>query len=216
MNYPVPPVAEAPCLATSGMTFGSLTSQYKITNEVVATWSRILQHCPNSSLLLKNKHLKLRATQQFVHNLFATHGVAPERILFEGPEDHYEFLKVYDRIDIALDPFPYNGGTTTTEAIWQGVPVLTFHGDRWASRTSASILRAGGLEEFVARDLEDYVALAVRWGSSAGGRERLGELRRTMRARLSASAVCDTARFARNMEQIYATCWRRRAEQQTR
>jgi protein O-GlcNAc transferase len=215
VNYPVPPVTEAPCLTASGMAFGSLTSQYKITNEVVAAWSRILRQCPDSSLLLKNKQLKLESARQFVRGLFAKHAIAPDRILLEGPEEHYEFLKAYQRIDIALDTFPYNGGTTTTEAIWQGVPVLGFHGDRWASRTSASILRAGGLEEFVARDLEEYVDLAVRWGSSTGGRVRLGELRRTMRARLSASAVCDTARFAREMEHIYVTCWSQRAARST-
>ena len=90
--------------------------------------------------------------------------------------------------------------------------MIAFHGDRWASRTSASILRAGGLEEFVARDLDDYIALAARWGSSSDTRERLGELRRTMRAKLSASSVCDTLRFARDMEHIYQTCWNRAAE----
>jgi predicted O-linked N-acetylglucosamine transferase (SPINDLY family) len=211
VNYQVPPVADPPCLTKSGITFGSLTSQYKITNEVVAAWSRILQQSPNSSLLLKNKQLASQASRQFVHSLFGRHGIGPERVPLEGPEEHYEFLKAYDRIDIALDTFPYNGGTTTTEAIWQGVPVLAFHGDRWASRTSVSILRAGGLEEFVARDLDNYVALAAHWGSSSDSRERLGELRRTMRARLSGSSVCDTVRFARAMEHIYATCWNRTA-----
>ena len=207
VKYPVPPVSSPPCLVNRGVTFGSLGSQYKITNEVVAAWSSILQQSPHSSLLLKNKRLASEASRQFVHSLFAKHGIGPERILLEGPEEHYEFLKAYDRIDIALDTFPYNGGTTTTEAIWQGVPVLTFVGDRWASRTSSSILRAGGLEGFVARDLGHYVALAAHWGSSSDTRERLGELRRTMRSTLSSSAVCDTARFAREMEQIYEMCW---------
>jgi predicted O-linked N-acetylglucosamine transferase (SPINDLY family) len=156
---------------------------------------------------VKNAHLGSPASRQFVHSLFAKHGIGPEQVLLEGPEEHYEFLKAYERIDIVLDTFPYNGGTSTTEAIWQGVPVIAFHGDRWASRTSASILRAGGLGEFVARDLESYIALAARWGSSPDTPGRLAELRRTMRSKLSASPVCDTLRFARNMERIYTACW---------
>jgi predicted O-linked N-acetylglucosamine transferase (SPINDLY family) len=121
----------------------------------------------------------------------------------EGPDQHYEFLKVYERMDVALDTFPYNGGTTTTEAIWQGVPVLTFHGDRWASRTSASILRAAGLGEFVADDLEGYVAMAVQMANSPTTLERLAGLRLAMRDRLNRSPVCDTSGFARQMEAIY-------------
>ncbi len=212
VNYPVPPVADPPCLTRSGVTFGSFASPYKITNEVVASWSCILQQSPNSALIMKNTHLASPASRQFVHSLFAKHGIGPEQVLLEGPEEYYEFLKAYDRIDIALETFPYNGGTSTTDAIWQGVPVIAFHGDRWASRMASSILRAGGLEEFVARDLEDYISLAVRWGSSSDTPERLAELRRTMRSKLSASSVCDTLRFARDMEHIYKTCWNRTGE----
>ena len=174
---------------------------------MIASWSRILELTPNSSLLLKNKHLASPTTQHFIYSLFKKNGVASERVTFEGPEEHFEFLKAYERIDIALDPFPYNGGTTTTEAIWQGVPVIAFDGDRWASRTSASILRAGGLQEFVARDLEGYITLAARWGGLADNRDRLLKLRREMRSSLSASAACDTRGFTLEMERIYATCW---------
>ena len=209
VNYPVPPVADPPCLTKNAITFGSLASQYKITNEVVATWSRILEQSPNSTLIVKNAHLASPLSRRFVHSLFAKHGIGAERVLLEGPEEHYEFLKAYGRIDIVLDTFPYNGGTSTTEAIWQGVPVIAFQGDRWAARTSASILRAGGLEEFVARDLDGYVALAAHWASSSDTRERLGELRRTMRSKLAASPVCDAHRFARDMEQVYKTCHHR-------
>jgi predicted O-linked N-acetylglucosamine transferase (SPINDLY family) len=203
VEYPVPPVSDPPCLSKEGVTFGSLASQYKLTNEVIAAWSQILNFTPNSSLFLKNKHLASTATQEFVRGLFAKQGVATERLLLEGPSEHYEFLQAYERIDLALDPFPYNGGTTTTEAIWQGVPVLTFAGDRWASRTSASLLRAGGLQAFVASDVESYVALAAQWGNDSKIRERLVGLRRNMRTKLSSSSLCDTATFAREMEQLY-------------
>ncbi|MGA9669260.1 MAG: hypothetical protein WBQ94_08630, partial [Terracidiphilus sp.] len=211
VDYPVPPVEELPCLDNSRFTFGCFGSQYKITSEVVEAWSRILAASPGSRLLLKNKRLKEESAREFLVNLFRKFGVTRERLQFEGPEDHFEFLKAYDRVDVALDTFPYNGGTTTTEAIWQGVPVVTFAGDRWASRTSASILRAGGLAEFIANDLEGYISVAGRLANSAEEWPRLSYLRTNMRKQLMASSVCDTRTFAREMEEIYRTCWKSRA-----
>jgi len=207
VDYPVPPVAALPCLRTGQFTFGCLGSQYKITSEVVEAWSRILRASPGSRLLIKNKRVGTKAAREFLHGLFRGFGVDQERVEFEGPEDHFEFLRAYDRVDAALDTFPYNGGTTTTEAIWQGVPVIAFSGDRWASRTSTSLLRAGGLAEFVADGLEGYVSLASRWANSPEEWPRLADLRADMRTQLMASSVCDTAGFAREMEEIYRTCW---------
>jgi len=117
-----------------------------------------------------------------------------------GQADHFDFLRTYDDIDVALDTFPYGGGTTTMEAIWQGVPVVTFHGDRWASRQTASILRAAGLGEFVAADLDGYVALAV---ALAAQPERVTRVRREMRERVRASDACNGERLARDMEALY-------------
>ena len=200
VTYPVPAVAEPPCLAKGTITFGCLASQYKITNEAIGAWSRILHQVPNSSLILKNGALVSPGTRQFVHGLFERHHVSPQRVRLDGPSDHYRFLETYGEIDIALDTFPYNGGTTTTESIWQGVPVVTFSGDRWVSRTSASILQAAALGELVGRGLEDYVSLAIKLANSP---DRLVELRRNMRSRLRDSPVCDTPGFARNMERLY-------------
>jgi len=207
VNYPVPPVAALPCIQIGQFTFGCLGSQYKITGEVVQAWSRILLASPGSRLLIKNKRVGTKAAREFLHGLFGRFGVGAERLGFEGPESHFDFLRAYDRVDAALDTFPYNGGTTTTEAIWQGVPVIAFAGDRWASRTSASLLRAGGLAEFVADGLEGYVSLASRWANSPEEWPRLADLRADMRTQLMASSVCDTAGFAREMEEIYRTCW---------
>ena len=203
VNYPVPEVADPPCLAKRAITFGSLASQIKITDRVAAAWSSILLQCPESSLIAKNSALGCAASREFLYNLFAKNGVPRARVNLEGPAEHFEFLKVYDQIDIALDTFPYNGGTTTTEAIWQGVPVVSFWGDRWVSRTSASILRAGGLGEFVRADLGDYISFAAELANSPGTPERLQTLRRGMRPQLMNSSVCDTKAFAREMENIY-------------
>ncbi|MBZ5620285.1 MAG: tetratricopeptide repeat protein [Acidobacteriia bacterium] len=203
VTYPVPPVAKPPCVALRAITFGCLAPQYKITKEAVAAWSTILQQVPDSSLMLKNGTLGSPGNRKFVHGLFETHNIPAERVRLDGPSDHYRFLKTYDEIDVALDTFPYNGGITTAEAIWQGVPVVTFWGDRWVSRNSASILRAGGLGEFVGGGLEDYISIAVRLANSPGASEHLLEVRRNMRSRLLHSPVCDTRGFARNMERLY-------------
>lgn len=205
IGYPVPDVAEAPCGSSRPITFGCLAPQYKITAPVIAAWSRILSQTISTRLILRNTALASGNTRHFVHRLFAQHGIDPERIRLYGPADHFEFLQTYAEIDIALDTFPYNGGNTTIEAIWQGVPVLTFHGDRWASRTSASILRAAGLDEFVAADLDQHIAQAVALASEP---ERLAALRPGLRARVAASPACDTGAFARHMERIYGDVYR--------
>jgi predicted O-linked N-acetylglucosamine transferase (SPINDLY family) len=209
-----PPVSDLPWLrdGAAGITFGCLCSQYKITNEVIVAWSRILRESPaGSTLLLKNKQLGSEGMATWIRGLFAEHGISGERIRTEGPEAHHAFLNAYSRIDLALDVFPYNGGTTTTEALWQGVPVLTFHGDRWASRTSESLLRAAGLDEFVAPDLEGFIAHAIRLARDPESREYLAAARRGMRAKLLASPVCNSSRLAREMEELYRYCRRSRS-----
>ncbi len=203
VDYPVPDVTEPPCLTKGTITFGSLASQIKITGPVIAAWSGILRECPSSSLILGNTALGSATTREFMFSQFAANGIPSSRINLRGPAEHFEFLKVYNEIDIALDTFPYNGGTTTTEAIWQGVPVLTFWGDRWVSRTSASILRTGGLGEFVRADPDSYISFACELANSVETPERLAALRRSMRAQLMLSPVCDTKSFAREMEGIY-------------
>ena len=209
VTYPVPEVAPAPSQQRGGLTFGCLAPQYKITSEVVRTWARILEECPGTRLLLKNVALGKPGAREFVLGLFARSGVPADRLLLEGPADHYAFLGRYADIDLALDTFPYNGGTTTMEALWQGVPVLTFAGDRWAARISASLLHAAGLPEFVAPDPQTYVARAIAMGRDTDTPRRLDELRRGLRDRLRASSACNAAKFARNMEEAYIGILRR-------
>ena len=203
VSYPVPDVADPPALTARYVTFGCLASQYKITPRVVETWARILRRSPRAKLLLKNAALAHGANREHLADRFSRHGVTIDQLVFEGPAEHCDFLAAYSRIDVALDTFPYNGGTTTSEALWQGVPVLAFRGDRWASRTSASILVAAGLDEWVARDADEYVERAVGLAGDPQSPERLVKARREMRQRLLASSVCDTAGFAREMEAIY-------------
>jgi protein O-GlcNAc transferase len=201
--YPVPPVVPPPCLRARRITFGCLAPQYKITDEVITAWARILGAAPTASLLLKSSCLDDGSNRAAVHSRFARAGIAPERVLLEGSAKHYEFLDAYARVDIALDTFPYNGGTTTAEALWQGVPVLTFNGDRWVSRISRSILVAAGLEEWIESSLKSYAQRAIKLAKSPATSGQLMGLRGRMRERLLASPACDTAALCREMEAHY-------------
>jgi protein O-GlcNAc transferase len=203
VDYPVPPVVAPPCVERGYVTFGSLVAQYKVTPQVLDAWCEILRRAENARLLLANQALKSLQNRAYVLEQFQRRGVNPERLTLHGPADHFTYLKHYDGMDIALDAFPYNGGTTTIEAVWQGVPVLTFDGDRWVSRTSQTLLRRSHLGEFVARDVNDMVERAVHWASQPDTPQRLAALRGDMRQKLSVSAACDTAGLARAMEQFY-------------
>ncbi len=210
VDYPVPDVAPPPLLRNGYVTFGSLASLYKINNGVLGAWAEILERSPGSRLLLGNADLGDSGNRRHTLGRFAAHGIEPERVTLLGSADHYDFLQNYDAMDVALDTFPFSGGTTTTEAIWQGVPVITFSGDRWISRTSASLLKNAGLDGFVCKDIRGYVETAVRWGSGKTA-EKLRALRRTMRMRLRASPVTDCARLARCIEDVYRQLWEGRS-----
>ena len=121
----------------------------------------------------------------------------------DGPSEHYAYLAAYDRVDVALDTYPYSGGTTTMEALWQGVPVLTFNGDRWAARTSLSILRAAGLDSWCLADRSAFVERAIALARSPTTPAELVELRATLRDRLARSPACDSAGLCRALETIY-------------
>jgi protein O-GlcNAc transferase len=200
VGYPVPAVAALPSLNSGRFTYGTLASLYKLTPQVVAVWSRILEQTPTSRLLVRNQGLRSAANRRHLSEGFARHGIAADRLMLLGPTDHYQFLQTYDEIDLALDPWPYNGGTTTSEALWQGVPVASIRGDRWTSRVSASLLAAAGLSEFIAADAESLVKLAV---AAAADPHRLAHLRAEMRERLRSSAACDSASLTRQLEGAY-------------
>lgn len=203
VGHRAPPVTPPPCESKGHFTFGSLIAEYKLTNVVLDDWAEILRRVPSSRLVLANRALKSACNREYSAKQFADRGVQPEQVEFLPPAEHYEYLDYYSRIDLALDAYPYNGGTTTMEAIWQGVPVLTFDGDRWASRTSQTLLRRTHLADFVAADRRAYVQTAVDMATDPQAASKLANLRATMREKLLASPACDTTALARGMEQLY-------------
>lgn len=201
-----PPVEPPPLLGNGYVTFGSLNTLPKHTPEVFALWARILAAVPESRLLLKDRSFEHAEARARLEALFARSGIAADRLILlgwtAGRNDHFAR---YRQIDIALDPFPYNGTITSCDALWMGVPLLTLPGRRHAARVGASLLTAVGLEELIAADAEDCVALAA---ALAGDPERLVSLRAGMRERLLASPLCDAERFTRNLEGVYRDLWR--------
>jgi predicted O-linked N-acetylglucosamine transferase (SPINDLY family) len=200
MFYETPPVAPPPCLARGHVTFGSLGTAYKLTPLTLDVWAAVLRAVPGSRLLLRNRALDHGSNRADLLARLAALGIGPDRLDLLGGVPHDAFLATYDAVDIALDTFPYNGGTTTAEAIWQGVPLLTFVGDRWAGRTSRSVLMAAGLGEDVADDAAGLVARAAALAADPAG---LAVRRAGQRASVAASAACDPAALCRELEAIY-------------
>jgi len=201
-----PPVGPLPAYRNDGIIFGCFNNGVKLNHEVTSLWAQILHHCDGSRLFLKTSLGEDATWREGVLRQFAGHGIAPERLHIEGKSPHGELFAAYNDVDIALDPFPYSGGTTTCEALSMGVPVITLPGDSFVSRVSASILTAVGLGELVCAGPDEYVETAVKL---AHDRERLAGLRAGMRERMAASALGNPARFTQQLEQTYRTLWRR-------
>jgi len=195
-----PPVAPPPCLTRGFVTFGSFNHPAKLSDATVRCWADLLSHVPNSRLLLKYKIFEDAATRRFHQDRFLAAGLAADRLELLGHiDDAQGHLGAYGRIDVALDPFPYNGTTTTCEALWMGVPVVTLAGSRHAGRVGASLLHRVGLDELVVPDPEAYGALAAALATDP---DRLATLRAAMRDRLAASPLLDGAGFARAVEAV--------------
>ncbi|HMF19344.1 MAG TPA: tetratricopeptide repeat protein, partial [Gemmataceae bacterium] len=198
-----PPVNALPALANGVITFGCLNNFCKINDGVLALWAKVLQAVPQSRLLMlapqgqPREHVLLRLKQN---------GIDSARVDFVHKRRRLEYLQLYQRIDLGLDPLPYNGHTTSLDGFWMGVPTLTLLGKTVVGRAGWSQLCNLGLQELAAQTPEQFVALAAR---VAADLPRLQELRATLRQRMQQSPLMDGKRFARHMEQAYRQMWRR-------
>ena len=198
-----PAVGPLPALKSGYVTFGSFNNPAKIGPHVIDVWAKILRRLPGARLLLRYGRFHQETGSRYLGR-FAAHGVTLERVDLPGAEPCKNLLEEYRRVDIALDPFPYSGATTTCEALWMGVPVITCPGATFASRQSFSFLSAAGLADMVADNLDDYVGRAVALASDL---MRLSELRRRLRDRVAASPLCDGTAFASDLSRLLRHVW---------
>ena len=190
----------------AGIRFGSFNNLAKLNDSVVACWADILNRVPGSCLILKSRSLIDPETVARCRSVFAEHGVDPARLdLRERTVTLAESFTAYNEVDIALDPFPYNGTTTTFDALWMGTPVIALAGDRHSGRVGVSILTHAGLGDLIAETPERYADLAAALAADGGRRSRLAA---GLRQRLEASPLMDANGFARRMENAYRAMWR--------
>ncbi len=186
---PSPP----PCASGGPVTFGSFNILTKLNPAVLGAWAAILDRVPELRLLMKTKALSCPVTAALWRDRLAAAGIAPDRVTMQGATSSLDHMARCASVDVALDPFPFAGSTTTLETLWMGVPVITLPGDTFSSRHSLAFLTVAGVEGCVARDVADYVDRAVGW---AGDPARLTELRRGLRARMAGGPLCDGVRLA--------------------
>jgi predicted O-linked N-acetylglucosamine transferase (SPINDLY family) len=200
-----PPVGPLPALANGYVTFGCFNNIAKLTPVVVESWARLLRQMPTARLWLKAPQFDETATLDAFRVAFASHGIGAERLTFTGRSHHRPLLAEYNNIDIVLDPFPYSGGLTTCEALWMGVPTVSFPGETFASRHSLSHLSNVGLSDWIAQDLDAYLALA---GEKASDIAQLAALRAGLREQVRRSPLCDAPRFGRALGTALRGAWR--------
>ncbi|MCP4629306.1 MAG: tetratricopeptide repeat protein [bacterium] len=200
-----PDVGDLPALNNGYVTFGSFNNTNKVSPDVIALWSKILKAVPESRIVLKSTQLEDADTKKRFAGWFEDNGISPNRVELLGRiKDIEGHLDIYNRIDIALDPFPYNGTTTSIEALWMGVPFITLAGDRHAARVGVSILYNIDLPALIADTPDYYVQLAA---ALADNLDKLSGLRSTMRQRLLQSPLMDTTGFTRELENEYRKMW---------
>ncbi|MBR8064679.1 tetratricopeptide repeat protein [Burkholderia ambifaria] len=199
-------VGPLPMATNGGVTFGCFGKLTKISDDVIALWSRLLHALPDARLMLKAHELGASDLNRATLERFARHGIGSHQLILEGGSPRAEYFNAYNRIDIALSPFPYPGGTTTAEALWMGVPVIGMKGGRFVTHICESLLHAAGMGDWIAADEDAYLAKAIAF---ARDRDALAALRATLRERTLASPLCDAARFARNLEDAFHGMWAR-------
>jgi protein O-GlcNAc transferase len=202
-----PNVVPLPAIKDGYITFGSFNNFAKVSPEILDLWISILKAVPNSHLIIKAKCFSDIGTRDYVMDIFNRKGIITERIeLLSWETSMRSHLGIYNRIDIGLDTFPYNGTTTTCEAIWMGVPVITLAGNQHASRVGCSLLSNIGISELIATIHEEYLGIAINLASDI---EKLQLLRKSLRDRMSHSPLTDAKRFTANLEMCYRKMWER-------
>lgn len=197
-----PPVTALPALKNGYVTFGSFNAFPKITPQVLATWADLLAAVPDSRLVILGNVTP--SLIEYLHSTFEQRGVVPRRLTLADRRPRNEYLQLINSVDVALDPFPFNGHTTTCDALWQGVPVVTLAGHNYASRFGSSAHVNLELQGLIAESPEQYVTIAA---NLARDLDQLQTLRANLRSRMEASPLLDFVGFTRNLEAEYRRMW---------
>ena len=202
-----PPLAPLPARSAGHVTFGSFNNLGKVGDEAIALWSAVLAAVPDTRFIVKSQALTDPGTRSDLGARFEARGIDPARLAMHGRiPGQAAHLELYNQVDIALDTFPYNGATTSCEALWMGVPVVSRAGATHAARVGLSLLSNLDLAELVAESAEGFVAIA---SGLAGDLDRLEGLRAGMRERMTAAPIANGAGLARAIEDAYRVMWRR-------
>ncbi|EUC21292.1 tetratricopeptide repeat protein [Paraburkholderia hospita] len=199
-----PDVGPLPMERNGFVTFGYFGKLVKVTDDVVALWSRLLHRVPGSKLFLKSHGLGADYLQYRTIERFVAHGIGADRLILEGESARFQYFDTYNRVDIMLSPFPYPGGTTTAEGLWMGAPVLSLRGDRFLSHIAESLQQAAGMGEWVAADRDDYLDKAAAFAADP---THLAALRAGLREQVRVSPMCDAPRFAGNLVDAFHQMW---------
>jgi protein O-GlcNAc transferase len=198
----IPPVSALPALSSGCITFGCLCDFCKVNPKTIALWARVLKEVADSRMLLLAPPGQSR---QRVLEHFAVSGIAPARLIFTARQPRLDYLRTYHLIDICLDTLPYNGHTTSLDALWMGTPVVNRVGSTAVGRAGLSQMSNLGLRELIAHSDGEFVNIAAKLAADF---PRLQGLRQTLRQRMRHSPLMDAGRFARNIESAYRDAWR--------
>ena len=193
-----------PALKNGYITFGCFNNLAKLNDQVIKLWIKILRAIPDACLLLKSKQLNSLSVQEMVTTKFTAYGIESERIILAGDSSYEEYLTAYQQVDIALDPFPFTGGTITLEGLWMGVPVLTLQGNTLVSNQGVGILMNAGLPHWIAHDEDDYLAKAINFSSNL---KQLASIRSGLREQVLASPLFDAKQFSVDFKNALWTMW---------
>ncbi len=202
----LPEVAPSPYQHNGYVTFGCFGSGGKINLQIIELWAEIMRRVPNSKFFIRNGQLDSSDNRQYLLDRFARYGIAQNRLRILGGTDRNTILKNYAELDVSLDTWPYCGGNSIAEPIWQGVPVITLKGERFSSRYGASLVIAAGTPELVGTTADEYVDISVRLALAP---ERLDHYRRNLRGMARKNGLSDANAFARKLEAAYIEMLRR-------
>ncbi len=195
-----------PALHLNYITFGCFNNYTKLNDTVISLWAKILNHINNSRLYLKASQFGDQTVREEVIQRFLALGIDAKRITLEGFDSRRKYFLAYQHVDIALDPFPFTGGTTTIEALWMGVPVLTLEGDSLVSRQATGILMNADLSDWVANNQDEYLTKAISFTKNL---DKLATLRSGLRKQVLESPLFDAIRFSDNFEKALWSMWRK-------